>query len=188
MEAIKAADAMTTKEDYLPEDRARAYALFLNNAYSLDDIAIAMSLSRAIVLDWAHRGKWVQRKKSVEEELMKSVEMKFENWQIEHRLEVAKDDFRRAQSIGASIEDTLNKKKADAKEKDDCVSSAELLRLAKTLESSSNTSARSVGLDSEGAKTFQQQGPQKTQLVIVGLRPVQPSEKQVIDATCEEVQ
>lgn len=186
-EDVKPADVMTTKDDYLPADRARAYDLFLNNAYSLDDIAVSMSLSRAIVLDWAHKGKWVQRKKSIEEDLMKSVEMKFQNWQLEHRLEVAKDDFRRAQAIGETIEETLTKKKAEAKKKDDCVNSSELLRLAKTLESSSNTSARSVGLDGENVKTFQQ-GPQKTQLVIIGLKPVQPGEKQTsIDAECTEI-
>jgi hypothetical protein len=167
-EIIPKADALTTAEDYVPAERAKAYDLFLNRAMSLDDVAITMSIDRNALLGWAKQGKWTARKKAILEELNKSVEQKFQNWALDNKIKVAERQLEIGSSIEESIKDLLNKLKLDKK-----VSSTELMRLAKSLAEVSNVSARAVGLDSEGAGPAQvAQQNAKQPLIIIGLKPI----------------
>lgn len=182
-EVIPKADALTTAEDYVPADRAKAYDLFLNRAMSLDDVAITMGIDRNALLSWAKQGKWVARKKAILEDLNRSVEQKFQNWALDNKIKVAERQLEIGSNIENSIKELLEKLKNEKR-----VSSTEIMRLAKSLAEVSNVSARAVGLDNEGAGPAQMaQQNAKQPLIIIGLKPIREADGgTTIEAECRE--
>jgi hypothetical protein len=162
------AETLTTAELYDPKVRASAYELFLHRALSLDEIALLIGVNRDIISTWSTDGKWMRRKKAIEDELMKSVELNHKIWKSAEAFKEAQKQLAQAHHIQDAITNLMVEDTKDGGTIDDM----SLKRRAEALEAASNISARAVGLGERNDAQEMASRMGKQPLVIIGLQPI----------------
>lgn len=188
--------AVTPPEKALMELKAKAYELFLEDTSDLVDVAIALGLKRNQVLRWSKEGGWVQRKLELEREALRAVEMRYREFIVTKRLEVAKQHLKDAGDLQAAIAAVVADRTRPGDDgKPAIVSDMTLKRLAEALSAVTGVSARAVGLSEKPLQDMldsaEQAADGRKPLVLIGIQgAVRPpaAEEPAINVTVKEAQ
>lgn len=129
----------TTEELYDPAVKAKAYEQYLRSDLTLEEIALDARVAVAVVADWAQRGKWRQRRKALELELLQRAEDSYRKFLVTTRQPVVERHLRISAKIEAKIEELL-----DA---GDELNAVTLRRLSEALASATGISARAAAIN-----------------------------------------
>jgi len=167
MSDIPQGSALTTKEKYAVEVKAKAYDMFLQSDMDLVDIAVAVGVSKLVVMQWCRQGKWNDRKQEIELEAFRECESKYRRFVMEHRLPTVERHLAAASLLEQQILRVLQE---FAKSED--TDSMELRRLAEALASSAGVSSRAAGVSdrqvaADFGETQEQQSASKKQPLVV---------------------
>ncbi len=177
-------DPLTTADDYDPVVRAKAYELYLRGSMPLQEVALTMSLPLEIISSWSRRGKWVVRKKALEDDLVRSVELVHRKWMVEKKFDEARRQLEEAHALQTAITASL----MDKSKNNQVPSDIAIMRLSKALNDATAISARAVGLTGiddgdSGVAGSSGRGGGKVPLVIVGMLPSVPKHREDIKST-----
>ena len=173
-----ASGAPVAARAYAPRVIAEAYEQFLGGA-DFDDIAIALAAPRRVVMYWARKYKWLDRKTEIERTGMCAADLAYRRFLAENRGPTAERHLRVAKGIesliGAEVE-RLQRYSDDPDLDDESRRdlSVMLRRLSEALASSAGVSARAAGItdrpapvDGEGGGARGGRAP----LVVIGVHP-----------------
>lgn len=171
-------------DEYSADVMAQAYALYLGGH---DTTAISMdtSVPVPVVRKWISDGKWVAKRKALEEDAITLVENEFRTWAVKTKLPEAQKHLELARSLQEAIRTKLDADKALGP-----LSDMSLKRLSEALASVTAVSARAVQLSDKPPIQYNPAGGGgqggKPVLVILGAAshvsmPSRAEEGQVID-------
>lgn len=139
--AVAQGDELTTKDNYAPELRAKAYETYLYSGESVEDIAIECGVERKVVMAWIRNGKWRQEKDRIERELMLRAEDGYRDVLLAERKKVLKRHLRVSEKLELGIEKLIDEA-LEAGQLNDRVAK----RLSEALSSVTAISARAAAI------------------------------------------
>jgi len=148
----------------------KAYDLFLQTDMDLSDIALDLGVSSKLVASWARKGKWVDRKRGLEEEEMQAADAKYRSVVRENRVPVVK----RHLAVSGKLEEGIEKF-IDVELDKDAPNPVQLERMSRALAASTGVSARAAGITEKPHEDTIKES-KKTPLILLNVNPspVQP--------------
>lgn len=156
-------DQFTSVEQYDPAVKARAFDLMLHTSMGLDDIAIDIGVKTSIIAEWAVNGKWLARKKALEDEMFALAESNYRTFLIKNRMPTLVRHLEASTKLEKAIS-----KRIDKLAEDDGAKTIEFKHIADALSSSAAVSARASGV-AESQAQGNQINADKRPLVLIGI-------------------
>lgn len=154
----------------------KAYELFLQSDLDTTDIALELGISSKVVASWARKGKWLERRRAIEDEEMKVADAKYRAVVREHRVPTVLRHLEVSAKLETGIGTVL-----DAELAKELPDSRELERMSRALAASTGVSARAAGITEKPHEdTLQTQG--RVPLILLNVVPVPATvDKKAID-------
>lgn len=152
---------------YGPEQKAEAYRLFLNESMPLEAVALQLSLPIVTVTEWSVDGKWLERKKRLQDELLAQQEAQFRATVMKARPEILDRHIEAAGEIERKVIGAVKRVNVETDDK----AIGKLKTASEALKNSAEVSARAGGITDAPFSG----GSQKMPVIIVGAGPRGPS-------------
>lgn len=153
-------------EKISPENKAKAYELFLSTSRTPEDIALEAGVPGFVLFNWIAKERWAERKASFEMQLFKRLELEHQRFIMDHRLDTAKRQLIAATLLEQEVLTILEGYRREREKSGDEYKPGRghdmtLVRLSTALKNSTDISSRVVGItdkpplsESEAAKTI----------------------------------
>lgn len=153
---------------YSPAQQAEAFRNFLEKNMSLEVLSLQLEIPLPVIVLWSQREKWLERKRTIQKELIAQEEWQYRQLVLERRQEVLKRHL--------DVTDTIESKVKEAVDNIDVTNDpkaiSKLRMAAESMSSSANVSARAAAITD---RPFSGSSQGKTPIIIVGGGPMQKS-------------
>lgn len=158
--------------------KGKAYKMFLETSMDIPEIAMSLGVDTQIVATWIRTGKWRDRRKEIEKELMARIESQYVDFLRENKMQALK----RQMELGEKLESQISRLLAQM-EDGHIPASQELKRVAEALKLATDVTARAVGIKdttvADKSPDAANNGAKPPLVMILGPMPDGPKVKQV---------
>lgn len=167
---------------YSPAQQADAFRTFLEKNMSLEVLSLQMEIPLPVIVLWSQQEKWLDRKRSIQKELIAQEELQYRQLVLEKRQEVLK----RHLDVSDTIESKVKKAVDNIDVDNDPKAISKLRMAAESMSSSANVSARAAAITD---RPFSGSGQGKTPIIIVGGGPLrQTPDVKIVEAESRRVE